>query len=49
MREDTMKRRDLMRLSAATAVLAAVGMGAGGAALAQTKTVFKASDVHPEG
>src|SRR5713101_5318330 len=49
MREDTMKRRDLMRLGAATAVLAAVGMGSGGAALAQTKMVFKASDVHADG
>src|SRR5882672_10065787 len=44
-----MKRRDLMRLGAATAVLAAVGMGSGGAALAQTKMVFKASDVHADG
>src|SRR3954462_3842620 len=49
MREDTMKRRDLMRLSAAGAVLAAVGMGFGGSAVAQDKMVFKASDVHPEG
>jgi tripartite ATP-independent transporter DctP family solute receptor len=38
-----------MRLGAATAVLAAVGMGSGGAALAQTKMVFKASDVHADG
>src|SRR5438270_10436737 len=44
-----MKRRDLMRMSAATAVLAAIGMGCGGAALAQGKMVFKASDVHAEG
>jgi tripartite ATP-independent transporter DctP family solute receptor len=44
-----MKRRDLMRMSAATAVLAAIGMGCGGAALAQSKMVFKASDVHAEG
>ena len=44
-----MKRRDVMRLSAAAAVLATVGIGFGGAALAQGKTVFKASDVHPEG
>jgi tripartite ATP-independent transporter DctP family solute receptor len=48
-REDAMKRRDVMRLSAAAAVLGAVGMGFGGAALAADKMVFKASDVHPEG
>jgi tripartite ATP-independent transporter DctP family solute receptor len=48
-REDAMKRRDVMRLSAAAAVLGAVGMGFGGAALAADKIVFKASDVHPEG
>src|SRR5271154_4562747 len=46
-----MKRRDVMRLSAAAAVLAAVGLGTGAInqALAQDKMIFKASDVHPEG
>src|SRR5258707_366076 len=40
---------DRRRLGVARAVLAAVGMGSGGAALAQTKMVFKASDVHADG
>src|SRR6266851_4332766 len=52
-----MKRRDLMRSGAAVVVLATAmiglggpaGMGSGGAALAQTKMVFKASDVHADG
>jgi tripartite ATP-independent transporter DctP family solute receptor len=44
-----MKRRDLMRLGTAAAVLAASGAGFAGAALAQGKMVLKASDVHAEG
>jgi tripartite ATP-independent transporter DctP family solute receptor len=48
-REDAMKRRDAMRLGVAAGVLMAVGLGCGGAALAQEKMVLKASDVHPEG
>jgi tripartite ATP-independent transporter DctP family solute receptor len=45
-----MKRRDFLRASAATLALSATG-GIGGAerALAQTKMVLKASDVHPLG
>jgi tripartite ATP-independent transporter DctP family solute receptor len=48
-REDAMKRRDAMRLGVAAGVLMAVGLGCGGAALAQEKMALKASDVHPEG
>jgi tripartite ATP-independent transporter DctP family solute receptor len=44
-----MKRRDLLRSGAAMAALGAAGIGFGAPAFAQTKTVFKASDVHPEG
>src|ERR1700736_2392771 len=44
-----MKRRNFMRLSAAAAVLTATGSWFCGAAVAQDKLVFKASDVHPAG
>jgi tripartite ATP-independent transporter DctP family solute receptor len=44
-----MKRRNFRQLSAAAAVLTAVGTWFCGAAVAQDKLVFKASDVHPAG
>jgi tripartite ATP-independent transporter DctP family solute receptor len=43
-----MKRRDLIRAGAATALASMTGIPAG-AALAQQKAVWKASDVHPLG
>jgi TRAP-type C4-dicarboxylate transport system substrate-binding protein len=43
-----MKRRDLIRAGAATALASMTGLPAG-AALAQQKVVWKASDVHPLG
>ena len=43
-----MKRRDLIRAGAATALASVAGIPAG-AALAQQKVVWKASDVHPLG
>jgi hypothetical protein len=43
-----MKRRDLIRAGAATALASMTGIPAG-AALAQQKVVWKASDVHPLG
>lgn len=45
-----MKRRDFLRASAATLAFGATGgIGGTGSALAQTKMVIKASDVHPLG
>ena len=45
-----MKRRDFLRASAATLALGATGgIGGAGSALAQTKMVIRASDVHPLG
>src|SRR6202795_3110115 len=44
-----MKRRNFMGLNAAAALLTALGSWLCGAAIAQDKLVFKASDVHPAG
>jgi tripartite ATP-independent transporter DctP family solute receptor len=44
-----MNRRDLVRIVFASLVLAAAGLAFGAPALAQEKTVWKASDVHPLG
>src|SRR3954470_24416792 len=45
-----MKRRDFLRAGAATLALGTTGgIGGAGSALAQTKMVLKASDVHPLG
>src|SRR6185312_5408683 len=48
-REGGMRRRDFLQLGVAASALAAAGAGFGGDAAAAAKTVFKASDVHPEG
>ncbi len=44
-----MKRRDVLRTGAAAAALGVTGLGFGGQAFGQAKTVLKASDVHPLG
>ena len=44
-----MKRRDVLRLGAAAAAIGVGAIGAPRLAPAQSKMVFKASDVHPEG
>ncbi len=44
-----MKRRDVLKLGAAAAAISVGGLGAPRLASAQSKMVFKASDVHPEG
>jgi tripartite ATP-independent transporter DctP family solute receptor len=44
-----MKRRDVLRAGSAAAALGIAGLALGSRALAQTKTVLKASDVHPLG
>jgi tripartite ATP-independent transporter DctP family solute receptor len=44
-----MRRRDALRLGAATVAFGMTGFGLATAASAQTKMVFKASDVHPAG
>lgn len=44
-----MKRRDVLRTGAAAAAFGMTGIGFGGSAFGQAKTVFKASDVHPLG
>src|SRR6185312_85780 len=48
-REGGMRRRDFLQLGVAASALAAAGAGFGGDAAAAAKTLFKASDVHPEG
>src|SRR6266852_1200493 len=47
--ERRMKRRDVLRLGAAAAAIGVGAIGAPRLAPAQSKMVFKASDVHPEG
>src|SRR5215468_6834741 len=47
-REDSMKRRDVLKLGAAAA-LGATGLGYARPSAAQAKMVFKAADVHPAG
>ncbi len=44
-----MRRREFLRGGAAAAAFGAAGLGLGPSAFADTKMVFKASDVHPEG
>ena len=44
-----MKRRDFIKLGAGLGLAAGVGVSRSNTAHAQAKTIFKASDVHPEG